>query len=183
MSSGKLRVESGKQRIGPCLAVVVILILCLGSVRARADRFADAATRSLGPLVVLGEVSLLSDGQAGKSEALQGAKALAVTAVLTEAMKRIVREKRPNSNELTSFPSGHASIAFAMATVVADYQPEYKWLAYGAATTISWSRVKVEAHHWQDVVAGAALGYAVAKRYTGQDLVVTPGGVAYQWKF
>ncbi len=181
MSGRELRAE--KQRAGLCLAAVILLVLGLVSAPINADTFADAASRSLGPLVVVGELSLLSDGQAGKAEALQGAKALVVTAVLTEAIKRIIREKRPNSNELTSFPSGHASVAFAMATVVADYQPEYKWLAYGAAATISWSRVEVGAHHWQDVVAGAALGYAVAKRYTGQDLVVTPGGVAYQWKF
>ena len=171
------------RRAGTCFAILALFTASLSAVPTSADTLADAATKSLAPLVILGEVSLLTNGEAGKAQALQGVKALVVTSVLTEAMKSIVRKKRPNSNELTSLPSGHASTAFAMATVVADYQPQYKWLAYGAAATIGWSRVEVGAHDWIDVAAGAALGYAVAKRYTGQDLVVTPDGVAYQWRF
>jgi membrane-associated phospholipid phosphatase len=52
-----------------------------------------------------------------------------------------------------------------MATVLAEYQPKCKWLAYGVASTIGWSRIETDAHHWQDVVAGAALGYYVALHF------------------
>jgi membrane-associated phospholipid phosphatase len=70
-----------------------------------------------------------------------------------------------------------------MATVLGDYKPQYKWFAYGIATTIGWSRVKLEAHHWWDVVAGAGLGYAVGKHYTRQSILVGSDGVSVNWKF
>jgi len=147
------------------------------------DRLATDLSNGTAALLVIGELSLLSDGKAAKPEMLQGAKALIATEAFTEALKYTVREKRPHSESLTSFPSGHTSAAFAMATVVADYKPKYAWLAYGTAAAIGWSRVEVGAHHWQDVVAGAALGYFTAKHFTGQHLNVTPTGVSYNWNW
>jgi membrane-associated phospholipid phosphatase len=61
-----------------------------------------------------------------------------------------------------SFPSGHATVAFAAATV---YAMEYKstvWvpiLAYSAATLISASRITENKHWTTDVFVGAVLGY------------------------
>ena len=62
----------------------------------------------------------------------------------------------------SSFPSGHATVAFAAATV---YAMEYKktiWvpiLAYSAATLISASRITENKHWITDVFVGAVLGY------------------------
>jgi hypothetical protein len=147
------------------------------------DHFAKTASDSIGPFLIVGELALLSDGNAGKEEATQGAKAILATGVVTEALKRIVREKRPNSNSLTSFPSSHASVAFAMATVLAEYKPKCKWLAYGVASTIAWSRVETHDHRWYDVVAGAAIGHYVALHVGGKHVALSPKGVALQWQW
>jgi membrane-associated phospholipid phosphatase len=62
----------------------------------------------------------------------------------------------------SSFPSGHATVAFAAATV---YAMEYKstiWvpiLSYTAASLISLSRITENKHWTTDVFAGAVLGY------------------------
>jgi membrane-associated phospholipid phosphatase len=147
-------------------------------------KFAKDASNSIAPFLVVTELSLATDGKSAKPEMVQGAKALLATTVITQALKYTVREKRPNSESLSSFPSGHTSSAFAMATVVADYKPKYKWLAYGAASVIGWSRVEVGAHRWHDVLAGAAIGYVTAKHFTNQHFSVSPNGtVGYSWKW
>jgi len=133
--------------------------------------------------MVVGELSLLHNGDKGKAEAVQGAKALIATEVLTMGLKSIIRVKRPNGTALNSFPSGHTSAAFAIATVLSDYQPKYKVPAYTLATAIGWSRVQNGCHRWDEVIAGAALGYFTAKHYTNQQLNVTPTGVGVSWKF
>jgi hypothetical protein len=134
-------------------------------------------------LLALGELSLLTDGRCAKQEMLDGAEAVVATDLITMALKKAVREKRPHSDAHDSFPSGHTSVAFAMATVVADYKPKYRWLAYGAASVVGWSRVESGAHRWREVVAGAALGHFVAKRFTKGRILATPDGIACVWDF
>ena len=70
------------------------------------------------------------------------------------------------SSSNSSFPSGHATVAFAAATV---YAMEYKstiWvpiLAYSAATLISASRITENKHWITDVFVGAVLGYITGR--------------------
>jgi membrane-associated phospholipid phosphatase len=147
------------------------------------DYIATQASDLIGPLLIGGEFCLLSNGKAAKPQMIQGAKAVLATTVLAGALKGIVHEKRPQGTSLTSFPSGHTAAAFAMATVVADYKPRYKWLAYGAAAIEGWSRLDTGAHYWQDVAAGATLGYFTAKHFTSQHLGFSNGGLGYTWKW
>lgn len=68
---------------------------------------------------------------------------------------------------LRSFPSGHTSGAWAMATVVAHQYPAHgivPLLAYGAATAMGYSRMAVGAHWLSDVVAGGLIGYGCARQ-------------------
>jgi membrane-associated phospholipid phosphatase len=58
----------------------------------------------------------------------------------------------------SSFPSGHASTAFAAATVVALLQPRLRVPALAVATLVAVSRVYLGVHFTSDVVAGAVLG-------------------------
>lgn len=167
--------------------LVVLLALCMCSAFCSepfVDRFANFASGSITSMAVAGELSLLADGKDGPQKALQGAKALVATAVVVEGLKRITREKRPDGSDLKSFPSGHTAEAFAIATVLADYQPKTAWVGYASAAAVGWSRVHLEKHHWQDVVAGAVIGHLIAKKFTTGNWGVTPaGGVGYHSKF
>jgi undecaprenyl-diphosphatase len=61
-----------------------------------------------------------------------------------------------------SFPSGHATTAFALAALLALWHPRWAaaWLAL--AGLVGLSRVVLGAHFPSDVLAGAALGVGVA---------------------
>lgn len=68
--------------------------------------------------------------------------------------------------ESTSFPSGHAMRSFALATTVAGFYPEKKWVgivSYSLATMTSVGRVIGNEHWTSDVMVGAALGYFIGR--------------------
>jgi hypothetical protein len=119
-----------------------------------------------GNLLFLGAGTLLplvEDGKDKKEHTLRAADSLLTSTLITEGLKRIVREKRPDSDERTSFPSGHATAAFAVATMQASYHPKQAIFWYAGATAIAASRVKLRRHYTQDVVAGAAIGFLTAR--------------------
>jgi membrane-associated phospholipid phosphatase len=64
-----------------------------------------------------------------------------------------------------SFPSGHATEAFAVASVVAIRSSGWvvPTLAYTCASLVAFDRVNDRAHFPSDVLAGAALGVAVGR--------------------
>src|SRR6266446_8067264 len=80
------------------------------------------------------------------------AQAFIVTATYTEVLKRAVGRPRPDLSDNRSFPSGHASNAFALATV-----------AIGVA------RMQKNVHNLSDVLAGATLGYVVGRTVVRHD--------------
>jgi undecaprenyl-diphosphatase len=61
-----------------------------------------------------------------------------------------------------AFPSGHASTAFACATVIGWASRRLAVPAYVLAAAIAWSRVYVGVHWPLDVLGGALLGVLVA---------------------
>ncbi len=79
----------------------------------------------------------------------------------------------------TSFPSEHAEISWAIAGMFAHEYPSpfMKFLAYGAATAISATRVTAKQHFPSDVFVGAVIGYLtseyVYRKHHDPDL---PGG-------
>jgi PAP2 superfamily len=139
--------------------------------------------------VVLLPASLMISGylrhdlyQVGTS--LLSAEAYADSAVVDLAIKAITRRERPtdvrpgapftgtffNGGKSpfkgSSFPSGHAAGAFAVATVVAGRYHTRRWVpwaVYGFATAVSLSRVTTSAHFPSDVFLGAALGYTITR--------------------
>lgn len=166
------------------LVVFVVALLVIISAQAWSTEILNSSvagivSSSITPFMVVGGISLMQD----KHEFGQGVKALGATCIATELLKHAVGEKRPNSDSRTSFPSGHTSAAFAMATVLADYEPEYKWPAYAAASAIGLSRVETGSHYWRDVIGGALLGHFIAKRFTNDHIMVSPEGVGLKWQF
>lgn len=121
--------------------------------------------------------------------ALLAAEAYGDSVVINLAMKAVTRRQRPadvapngdysdtffNGGKSpfkgSSFPSGHATAVWSVATVVAErYKGRHKpWipvLSYTLATAISCSRITESAHFTSDVWLGAALGYTIAKYQT-----------------
>lgn len=84
-------------------------------------------------------------------------------ALLTFGLKQSINRNRPSGGQY-SFPSGHTSSAFAVATVVDHH---YGWkasvAAYATATFIGASRIDSRKHYLSDVVAGATLGYIAGR--------------------
>lgn len=87
----------------------------------------------------------------------------------------------------SSFPSEHASLAFAIGTVFAESgSGGYRWITgfigYGVASFTAYERLKHNAHWLSDVVAGAALGtstgFFVADRTYGNSLSASGLSVA-----
>jgi hypothetical protein len=64
-----------------------------------------------------------------------------------------------------SFPSEHSAAAWSIAGIVAHEYPSpfMKFLSYGAAATISATRVTAKEHFPSDVLVGAALGYLTSE--------------------
>ena len=119
---------------------------------------------------------LLRDGDHGGVHTARVADTLIVTLGITEGLKAITREKRPDSDEHNSFPSGHTSAAFAVATIQSALHPREAALWFGGATAIGLSRIRLNRHHPQDVLAGALLGYGVGRWEVSRSrgLVLTP---------
>jgi membrane-associated phospholipid phosphatase len=92
------------------------------------------------------------------------AQLVAVTA--TQALKFAFNRDRPD-REARSFPSGHASAAFATARVLQQHFGRRLAIpAYAVAVFTSTSRLQANSHYTSDVIFGAALGLAIAHTAT-----------------
>ena len=75
-------------------------------------------------------------------------------------IKQSVRRKRPLEDELgdPSFPSGHTSISFSMATILGHQYPRWRIPLYVGAGLVGLSRIYLGRHYASDVLMGAAVG-------------------------
>lgn len=98
-----------------------------------------------------------------KGVTINAALSAALSCGTTFALKYAVGEKRPDGSDNVSFPSGHATVAFAGAAMLhKEYGHVSPWISitgYSAATLVAASRVAADHHYWHDVAAGAAIGW------------------------
>src|SRR5262245_62653972 len=91
--------------------------------------------------------------------------------ILTEAMVQPIKfaagRERPDASNHQSFPSGHAAITFASATVI---ERHLGWrmsaMAYTIASYVAASRLHDNRHFLSDVVFGAAIGTIAGRTVT-----------------
>lgn len=95
--------------------------------------------------------------------------------LLTIPLKTVAGRSRPSEGKGThdfhplnggaSFPSGHTTQAFALASVISEHadRPWVSGLSYGLAGLVGLSRVEQRQHFLSDVVAGGLIGTFVGK--------------------
>ncbi len=116
-----------------------------------------------------------------KETANMGLESILITGGIVNCIKLIAGRARPSvgkgafswigptlSHENMSFPSGHTSIAFTLASV---FESQYKspiidFVAYGLASLVAWSRINDNTHWTSDVLVGAIIGISVGKAIT-----------------
>jgi undecaprenyl-diphosphatase len=137
-----------------------------------ADRLFSAASH-LGDFSVIWHIigltrGLTSDERADQAivlSAFLGVESL----VVNQGVKRLFRRTRPTPSgderyamrrpSTSSFPSGHASSAFAAASLLTAWGGRRSApLWFGIASVVGLSRAYVRIHHASDVVGGAVLG-------------------------
>jgi len=120
-------------------------------------------------------VGAVSGSKRLTAASLLGLQSLTIAAGITEGIKLLAGRSRPNTTgdqwdfqgpggSQKSFVSGHATHAFAVATVFAlEYRESYVVppLAYSLATLAAYSRVNDHKHWVSDVVLGAGIGFLV----------------------
>lgn len=151
----------------PLLVVGGIVGVIFGGFRFRA--FVLAAGLAIGVndgLVVKSLKDLV--GRPRPNEVLEGVRSLDLEHVsprflaLTEPLRVSFSEARIQPAHGNSFPSGHASNTFALATVAALFFRRRGWLVYIPAVLVAYSRVYVGSHWPSDVVISAFLGTGLA---------------------
>lgn len=117
--------------------------------------------------------------QTSKEEGTRSLDSLLTAGLIAEGLKRTTNVERPDHSDRQSFPSGHATAAFAIAAFVAENHPKEAPFWYAGAALIAQSRVNLHRHRETDVLAGALLGYFVSTselRSKGFLIQPTPSG-------
>ena len=142
-----------------------------------------------------------------------GLQALAHSHLIARGLKQITQRERPSVDKQRtgfwrggkSFPSGHASNSFAVATVFAyEYRHHIAIpiAAYSVATLVSASRVSARQHWFSDIFAGGTLGFMIGRYVYKQhhdpslpgspvdrksqavpEVGIVPGGILLYWHF
>jgi membrane-associated phospholipid phosphatase len=141
----------------------------------RASKITDGTVGILGALPAgMYLWSTVIDAPLARETGLLTGESLADALVLSEAGKAVFRRDSPltgngrgdffkSSFSDASFPSNHATAAWAMAAVIGDEYPGWfsRTVVYTLAGTTSIGRIVAEKHFPSDVLVGSALGWLV----------------------
>jgi membrane-associated phospholipid phosphatase len=153
-----------------------------GSIGNKFDSVGNALGDPLYTLPPLGLFYLyghFNEDPKARQTSLLAVESLAISGAFTWTLKEIAQRPRPNSGESSttwygptrniadySFPSGHSTVAFSIASVIAEEygnNPYVPPIAYGLATLTGLSRIYGNNHWTSDVFIGGAIGYFVGK--------------------
>ena len=132
----------------------------------------------IGMLVVLAVYGWWDGNPGLRARGMAGALTVTGAGLLDQVLKNVACRARPSASHAgaffssfpcfpasyayASFPSGHATTAFATALLLAFWYPRQSGLFIGLAVLVGLSRVALGAHFPSDVLAGAVLGSGVA---------------------
>lgn len=153
---------------------------------------------SLAVLGAYGLVGLVFHDADARDTAIDGVLAsLLASGIITPSLKLVIGRVRPNatddplkfepfqgSND-TAMPSGHATQAFAVASVISAHSDHF-WVsasAYGLASLVAFSRLYHNAHWTSDVVAGALIGTLVGRTVVAVNQRIRAGDRSVQVSF
>ena len=124
-------------------------------------------------------ISKATGNEKAREVGFLGAEAIAHSQIVTLVLKSATQRERPldfNANRSggtafwkggDSFPSGHASGSFALATVFAyEYGREHPWVpyvSYGLASVVTASRLSAQKHWASDVFVGGTMGFLIGR--------------------
>ncbi len=136
------------------------------------------STYSLAVLGAYGVVGFVFHDADARDTAIDGLIASALASgIITPTLKAVLGRSRPNQTtdplvfrpftggDDLAFPSGHATQAFAVASVISAHSDQF-WVsasAYTLAGLVAFARVYHNAHWTSDVVAGALIGTLVGR--------------------
>lgn len=116
---------------------------------------------------------------------LRVSEAFIYSGLITVVLKAAIGRRRPyagesqlffkplqiSNDDLLSLPSGHATVAFAVSTVMADYLDNVYWkiIWFGFSGWVAASRVYNNTHWASDVFLGSAIGYFTGTFITNLD--------------
>jgi membrane-associated phospholipid phosphatase len=143
---------------------------------------------------------ILAKNERSVSTALLSLESYALSSIFTRIPKILVGRERPDNLagdgpyaikgpfHGSSFPSGHTTAAFSIASVIATQYRDTKWVpfaAYSVASLVGISRIYDNKHWLTDVIGGAVVGTLVGNlvshRTSNSKLTIVPiGNSGYQ---
>lgn len=141
------------------LPAMFLLALCVNPSAHAFGNKTWADISDVGVVVTVGSALATPAVRADWKGVGQAALSIGVASGVSQGLKSVVHERRPDNSDNNSFPSGHAALSFAAATTLhRRYGWEIGFPAYAVATLTGVARERANKHFWYDVVAGAALG-------------------------
>lgn len=134
----------------------------------------SAAPVAIGTPIVLYGIGILTKDSVTTSKSYYIGLTVLTATVLSTALKYSINRQRPfetypdieklTSGGSPSFPSGHTSDAFALATSLTIAYPKWYVIApsYAWAGAVGYSRMELGVHYPSDVLAGALVGVGSA---------------------